>query len=133
MMMMTMVIKICYCTMRNQANVTVRIEYAIKYKLSSFLMSGTDGLTSSNLALNRPASQSSAFTYATTLTVPLEASFAVDGIPTSTPVPDKYSCSSTDDGGSNWLMVDLGRLVSITFVVLTGTVPYYKMHRIHNT
>ena len=86
-------------------------------------MFGIDGQTESNLALNRPASQSSAFMFNTTITVPLEASFAVDSVLTSTPVPGQYSCSSTEDlpDGQNWLMVDLGRLVSITFVVLKGT------------
>ena len=62
--------------------------------------------------------------YNTNITVPLEASFAVDGVLTSTPVPGQYSCSSTEDppDGQNWLIVDLGRLVLITFVVLKGTV-----------
>ena len=81
-----------------------------------------------NLALNRTATQSSVYPLTTySQDVPpvpivfnLSAWLAVDGSKISTMTTP--ACSQTNDGaaGPNWLMVDLGQLVSIAFVVLIG-------------
>ena len=65
-----------------------------------------------NIALGKPASQSSTYMWYST---PLNANLAVDGYVNTL-------CTNTNDGpgGPNWLMVDLGQIYSIGYVVLTN-------------
>ena len=67
-----------------------------------------------NIALGKPATQSSTYMWYST---PLIANLAVDGYVDTI-------CTNTDDGpgGPNWLMVDLGQIYSIGYVVLTNRV-----------
>ena len=72
-------------------------------------------LAERNLALGRPASQSSTWGG-------WDASRVVDGNPD--PNANHGSCCNNNDGpgGPNWLMVDLGRYYTIAYVVATNRV-----------
>ena len=70
-------------------------------------------LSTTNWALGRPAYQSSQY-------LGYSAELAVDGNNDTTMLHN--SCTETNDGpgGENWWMVDLGRLISVAYVVLTN-------------
>ena len=90
-------------------------------------------LSTTNWALGRPAYQSSRFNS-------YSAGLAVDG--NNDTLMSNHSCTETNDGpgGENWWMVDLGRLISVAYVVLTnrgdccceyGFCTYHKLSRTH--
>ena len=76
---------------------------------------------SANLALNKPAVQSTTW-YDANLQYSASASLSVDGNKDS--IFSHKSCSATNDGpgGANWWVVDLGREYDIHHVVLTNRI-----------